>query len=424
MNDASLESGEPLNSAGVVGVLGGIGTSRLTRVARISRNGTLTLAPSRDGDIELGWAVGADDRWRFAADEPAVRQTRPGAAPAYETAMRIPKGDAIQRVYAVSGAPDLVVVDVENASPAPFVAAWVLRGDLRGLTFGDGVLSVAGRPVVVLGRAPARWAIGAVAGEAIEHVRNGLAVEGSLPATAAAGAFDAAREIVLLYPVAHRTRIRLAMLLSDDAAHTTIPSVAALRSFDEVSNGWSAMLDRGMRVASPDPNFMQLIDAARADALLEAAGGAHDPSLFMALEDWGFDDEARHVWRSLSWRARRAASRERGSSSAMSVLSVIRAALLRELPDGSIDLLPDPVAANAYYGIEVHDIETRHGRVSFAVRWHGDRPALLWECPPGMTVRATALDPTWSSPAARGDALLQSVPLPILQSGGITDQGA
>ena len=108
----------------------------------------------------------------------------------------------------------------------------------------------------------------------------------------------------------------------------------------------------------------------------------------------------------------------------MSVLSVIRAALLRELPDGSIDLLPDPVAANAYYGIEVHDIETRHGRVSFAVRWHGDRPALLWECPPGMTVRATALDPTWSSPAARGDALLQSVPLPILQSGGVTDQGA
>jgi len=40
------------------------------------------------------------------------------------------------------------------------------------------------------------------------------------------------------------------------------------------------------------------------------------------------------------------------------------------------------------------------------VRWHGDRPALLWEAPPGARVTAPGLDPTWSSDAASGEVLL------------------
>ena len=33
-------------------------------------------------------------------------------------------------------------------------------------------------------------------------------------------------------------------------------------------------------------------------------------------------------------------------------------------------------------GWEVHDAPTAHGTVSYAVRWHGDRVALLWEVDP------------------------------------------
>ena len=66
-------------------------------------------------------------------------------------------------------------------------------------------------------------------------------------------------------------------------------------------------------------------------------------------------------------------------------------------------------------GVEVHDAPTHFGRLSYAVRWHDDRPALLWELEPfeGVDrVRLTApgLDPTWSSREPRGEALLAPVP--------------
>jgi hypothetical protein len=68
-------------------------------------------------------------------------------------------------------------------------------------------------------------------------------------------------------------------------------------------------------------------------------------------------------------------------------------------------------------GWELHDAPTRFGRLSYAVRWHGERPALLWhlEPHPGLeAVRLTipGLDPAWSSTAAKGDALLAPVAVP------------
>ncbi len=62
--------------------------------------------------------------------------------------------------------------------------------------------------------------------------------------------------------------------------------------------------------------------------------------------------------------------------------------------------------------VEVHHAPTAHGQLSYAVRWHGARPALLWELEtrPEATgpvrLRAPGLDPSWSSREARGEALL------------------
>ena len=58
---------------------------------------------------------------------------------------------------------------------------------------------------------------------------------------------------------------------------------------------------------------------------------------------------------------------------------------------------------------------TAHGLVSYAVRWHGDRVALLWEVEPNEghgPVRLTApgLEPGWSTTERRGEALLGPVP--------------
>jgi len=103
-------------------------------------------------------------------------------------------------------------------------------------------------------------------------------------------------------------------------------------------------------------------------------------------------------------------------------LSLVRELLVRETPDGGLALcsmLPDAWIGQ---GIEVHDAPTAYGKVSFAVRWHDERPALLWELHPHadvtstVTISAPGLDPTWSSTDVRGEALLS--PRSVVQAGG------
>ncbi|MBV8983185.1 MAG: hypothetical protein JO248_01905 [Acidimicrobiia bacterium] len=94
-------------------------------------------------------------------------------------------------------------------------------------------------------------------------------------------------------------------------------------------------------------------------------------------------------------------------------LSFVRNLLVREVAGGLavLSLLPDEWVGHS---VEVHDAPTHHGLFSFAVRWHGDRPALLWELKPHpgaapVTLTAPGLDPTWSTSDARGEALLSPV---------------
>ena len=94
----------------------------------------------------------------------------------------------------------------------------------------------------------------------------------------------------------------------------------------------------------------------------------------------------------------------------------VRELLVADLDDG---LALSPVVPDAWLGQgwEVHDLPTASGQLSFAIRWHGERPALLWELEPpdGIgPVRLTtpALDPVWSSTDTKGEALLAPVPVP------------
>ena len=58
--------------------------------------------------VTLDWYIAADDRWHVPAQEPTVRQERIEGTPVVETRIRIPDGDAVQRVWAVSDAGGLV----------------------------------------------------------------------------------------------------------------------------------------------------------------------------------------------------------------------------------------------------------------------------------------------------------------------------
>ena len=91
-------------------------------------------------------------------------------------------------------------------------------------------------------------------------------------------------------------------------------------------------------------------------------------------------------------------------------LSFVRTMLVRETSTGLalLSMVPDRWTGQ---GIEVHDAPTRFGTISFALRWHGTRPALLWELEPHDPDRAVVLtcpglDPAWRTTEARGEALL------------------
>lgn len=96
------------------------------------------------------------------------------------------------------------------------------------------------------------------------------------------------------------------------------------------------------------------------------------------------------------------------------LVTLVRRLLVVDAADGLV-LSPQVPDAWLGQGWELHGAPTRHGRLSYAVRWHGDRPALLWELEPllgAVRLSIPGLDPTWTSREPRGEALLSPVALP------------
>jgi hypothetical protein len=92
------------------------------------------------------------------------------------------------------------------------------------------------------------------------------------------------------------------------------------------------------------------------------------------------------------------------------VVELVRSLVVRA--EGSVVALL-PVAPTSWFGqsIDVRDVPTPVGRCSYSVRWHGARPALLWEIDTvdpevAVTVTCPALDPTFRRDVAAGEALL------------------
>lgn len=94
---------------------------------------------------------------------------------------------------------------------------------------------------------------------------------------------------------------------------------------------------------------------------------------------------------------------------------------------GEVELLPGFAASWRGGNVEAHRLPTSHGPVSFAVRWHGARPALLWELDARTTpsdgsgelqprLRCQSLDPDWSSTESRGETLLAGAAEPLPDS--------
>jgi hypothetical protein len=227
------------------------------------------------GPRELLWLVGAHDRWHQPAEETSTRRRRLGAAPAFETTVRVPSGEVAQRAYGVA-APTGCRRGLRGGEPVAgsLTVGFVARFDRRAHIEVDGaVVRVHGRPVIALSALPRRWAVGDstaatfIAGDA----RSGPVA-----------AFEAPGELALLFPAAHRTRVRA--VLGDVAG--VVPR--DLPDADAVARRM------GCAARSRAPSRAPAADRRDRRRSRAPTCCSHHPTTrpWGALEDWGFDAEA------------------------------------------------------------------------------------------------------------------------------------
>jgi hypothetical protein len=348
-----------------------------------------------------------------------VRQRRVDGTPVVETRLRIPDGDAVMRSWAVADHGGLTVVEVENESPLPFAVA------------------VSGAPVLTE-RPPASVPI-----QGIE-----------LPDDA------------IVLPVGHRSSVRLA--IANDSRRVPsgrLPSVAPAMA---VARGWLTVVHRASRLVLPDDGLVDALTAARCDLLLDGpvdvgddavgflldvaelgrlgddadrwmpeivepiahVARSHDADTDLALDacerlavQAGDPRAAGDIAKLRSRRERRGHRDASATAERPASFSDIRrgpsvgrfvGAVERRIADGG-QLLPSGIPRR-WLGadFEVHGIPTGpQSTVSFAVRWHGERPAVLWEQQgERQPLSAPAVDPGWSTVELAGEALWAAPPQP------------
>jgi len=436
--------------------------------ARIDHAGTIT---SLDGGWRLEWGVGCDDRWRIAHEERAVRQDRVDDTPVSETWLRVPGGDVIQRVAACNdGSGRALVIEFENASPAAVVLAVAGRvagsveasadgikidgsAWMRGSRPAGGVVAVEGDPWPVIVAAPDADSFGVDADSvgtglllAVPHrqaVNVMVRLEGELPSvivepldvaagwrgvtasalqidvpdtelvtawrrvicdlvlaagsTAPIAAGEAAwwLDVAGLHREADRARVTVVAAALDHVLTDEVAAVAlrALAS-RELRTGEPSGLDElagplaAAAGASLDQGTANLVAAALEPHRPKAAADARRLAETLRITDW--------------------TAATRVADGAARVIELI---VDDSGPDGPVALLPEIPDAWLGQPVDVRGLVTQAGTISFSVRWHGDRPAVLWERTGGPAGQATeisfpGLDPSWSSGELSGEALL------------------
>jgi hypothetical protein len=349
----------------------------------------------------LNWWIAADDRWHTPPNEPTCRQTRLEGTPVVETALRVPSGDVVHRAYAVVDQGGLIVVEVENQSTLPVAIAF-------------------DRPDLLTSRPPTAMAI-----QGIELPERSIVV-----------------------PIGKGSIIRVALGQGTGSLPSTVPSA------EEVMRGWLGVIDRSPRLVLPDDAVRLSVLRDRSDLLLADLPTQADPVAFLlaASELVRCRQTAEPLVDDVVVAAVAVAKLSKKTSQPGAVAALSRAAeILRRadqsqaaddvdrmraklalspsllsspnesrpyrlartldglasVQNGDLVLLADSVPS-AWFGqaLEVHDAPLAVGSVSFAVRWHGDRPALLWETTHLGDVRCPGLDPAWRGTGLKGEALL------------------
>ena len=372
----------------------------------------------------LRWFIAADDRWYRPSRETTVRQREVSGVPVIETRIKVPGGDAVQRVYGVANFGGAIVVEIYNDSSLPFAVAFD-RGDIATM------------------REPSPTGVQGI----------------DLPAGS------------VVFPVGHHATMRAAILINGDSRQISAGELESLPSFEQVERGWLAALQISSRVDVPDLSWSSVLTSQRCKVLLSNSAELTESSDINLLVDLLLDRAERvrlgdkpAQWvdevavaterilkqcaktQSVQWFEERAllgagmvlnrAGESRGLQDFVSVwsrlaeagrisdlalaspeiagtvrqIAWIESQLVAQRRDGVIEICPCGID-KSWLGVnfECHKLLASPEHViSYAVRWHGEKPALLWEIdgPVGAKVAASAIDRTFSSTEMRGETLL------------------
>ncbi|MEM9521910.1 MAG: hypothetical protein AAGA37_21560 [Actinomycetota bacterium] len=431
-------------------------------VARISAEGVVATL---DGSWRVEWGVLAGPEWKRAAEQVAVRQGRVDDAPVYETWMRVAGGDIIQRVGVLNnGSGRALCFEFENASPNAVVVAVAGRGieqadaDLSGVRL-DGVCWI--RPGVDAGAVvvdPDIWpAVETNPTAATARGEGDAAMLIPLPHRQTLSVMvtidgDGTMRPSTPSEIAAGWRAVTANALELDVPDVQLDAawrrvvgdlILAAGSSDPIVAGEAAWwLDLAGLPAEADRARANVLDAAdRGDLDAEAAvvalralasrelrqgepsGLAQIAGPLAAISGARLDQAtARLVARALQTDAPDAAADaaalvdELALDDRATVTPVAAGAervlghLFRDADlAGRLEMLPDVPAAWFGQSIDVRGMVTGLGTLSFSVRWHGERPAVLWERiggPDDALLTCPGLDPSWSTSERAGEALL------------------
>ena len=372
----------------------------------------------------LRWFIAADDRWYRPSRETTVRQREVSGVPVIETRIKVPGGDAVQRVYGVANFGGAIVVEIYNDSSLPFAVAFD-RGDIATM------------------REPSPTGVQGI----------------DLPAGS------------VVFPVGHHATMRAAILINGDSRQISAGELESLPSFEQVERGWLAALQISSRVDVPDLSWSSVLTSQRCKVLLSNSAELAEGSDINLVVDLLLDRAERvrlgdkpAQWvdevavaterilkqcaktQSVQWFEERAllgagmvlnrAGESRGLQDFVSVwsrlaeagrisglalaspeiagtvrqIAWIESQLVAQRRDGVIEICPCGID-KSWLGVnfECHKLlASPEHLISYAVRWHGEKPALLWEIdgPVGAKVAASAIDRTFSSTEMRGETLL------------------
>jgi len=384
-------------------------------LAEVNERGRIT---PRDGSAPLDWFVAADDRWHDPSVEPTVRQQRRAGVPVIETRLRVPSGDVVQRVWAI--AEGFVVAEFTNASSMPIAVA-LTRGDIhcvRPPGIPQGIDLPAGSVVFPVSHsATLMVALPMVASAALEWPV--LATADDMQRTWLAAVERAGYALVpdkTLTP-------RINTVRSDLLASSALP----IDEWDDRLGGDGVALSfslleltrMGERIGS----------WPRADDVLETLATSMTRLLRQHRKSTAVPWDVERALFAAQW-VLTALGDERGSRDVASSHARLAEAepppsappggvrlcgwldelLASPRRDGSVAVLGHGIPA-LWQGVnfECHGVAIGvDTAISYALRWHGDKPALLWEIE-GATVpliHAGRTDPTWSTREARGETLL------------------